>query len=187
MTGELIPDFDKKLKPTKKQLLILKNIRICKKVTDYINFRLNKNSTKRAFASHIRNYFIHLEISNIGSYFKDPRRMSNGKRLDYTDKIEQDIQSFNNSFKNYSGSHRLSNLSAIRKLLEYNRIDLGNSFWEGIRKAGSNAERETDIIGGETLFLGNPTLVQGVAKNQTSNTENLRDGQRRFVLRSNGY
>ena len=48
-------------------------------------------------------------------------------------------------------------------------------------------ERETDIIGGDTLFLGNPTLVQGIAKNQTSNTENLRDGQRRFVLRSNGY
>ena len=48
-------------------------------------------------------------------------------------------------------------------------------------------ERETDIIGGDTLFLGNPTLVQGVAKNQTSNTENLRDGQRRFVLRNNGY
>lgn len=48
-------------------------------------------------------------------------------------------------------------------------------------------ERETDIIGGDTLFLGDPTLVQGVSKNQTSNTENLRDGQRRFVLRSNGY
>lgn len=48
-------------------------------------------------------------------------------------------------------------------------------------------ERETDIIGGDTLFLGNPTLVQGIARNQTSNTENLRDGQRRFVLRSNGY
>ena len=48
-------------------------------------------------------------------------------------------------------------------------------------------ERETDIIGGDTLFLGNPTLVQGIAKNQTSNTDNLRDGQRRFVLRSNGY
>lgn len=48
-------------------------------------------------------------------------------------------------------------------------------------------ERETDILGGDTLFLGNPTLIQGIARNQTSNTENLRDGQRRFVLRSNGY
>lgn len=48
-------------------------------------------------------------------------------------------------------------------------------------------ERETDIIGGETLFLGNPTLVQGIPRNTTSNTENLRDGQRRFVLRSNGF
>ncbi len=48
-------------------------------------------------------------------------------------------------------------------------------------------ERETDIIGGETLFMGNTTLVQGIANNQTSNTENLVDGQRRFVLRSNGF
>jgi len=48
-------------------------------------------------------------------------------------------------------------------------------------------ERETDIIGGETLFLGNPTLVQGIPRNTTSNTENLRDGQRRFALRSNGF
>lgn len=48
-------------------------------------------------------------------------------------------------------------------------------------------ERETDIVGGDTLFLGNPTLVQGIPKNTTSNTVNLRDGQRRFVLRSNGF
>ncbi len=48
-------------------------------------------------------------------------------------------------------------------------------------------ERETDIIGGDTLFLGNPTLTQGIPKNTTSNTVNLRDGQRRFVLRGNGF
>lgn len=48
-------------------------------------------------------------------------------------------------------------------------------------------ERETDIIGGATLFLGDVTLIQGIVKNQTSNTINLRDGQRRYVLRSNGY
>jgi len=48
-------------------------------------------------------------------------------------------------------------------------------------------ERETDIIGGEILFMGNTTLVQGIAKNQTSNTENLVAGQRRYILRSNGF
>lgn len=48
-------------------------------------------------------------------------------------------------------------------------------------------ERETAIIGGEFLFLGNPILRQGVPINITSNTADLRDGQRRFVLRSNGY
>jgi len=48
-------------------------------------------------------------------------------------------------------------------------------------------ERETDIIGGDTLFLGNPTLIQGIPKNTTSNTVDLKDGQRRFVLRGNGF
>jgi len=63
-----------------------------------------------------------------------------------------------------------------------------------IRKRQLNAvkslyglERQTDIIGGETLFLGDPTLIQGIPKNTSSNTVNLRDGQRRFVLRSNGF
>lgn len=146
MSNKIIPDFDKKLKPTKNQLLILENIRKCKNVTDYIKLRLNKDSTKRCFATYIRNYFVHLNISSIDSYFKDPRRMTNSRRIDYLDNIEHDIESFNDSLKSNSGSYRLSSLSAIRKLLEYNRIDLGNNVWEGIRKAGSNAERETDII-----------------------------------------
>lgn len=146
MNNIIIPDFDKKLKPTKDQSIILENTRKCRKVTDYINFRLNKDSTKRCFATYIRNYFVHLNISNIDIYFNDPRRMTNDKKIDYLDNIERNVQSFNNSLKSNSGSHRLSSLSAIRKLLEFNRIELGNSFWEGIRKTGSSAERETEII-----------------------------------------
>jgi integrase len=145
MNSKLIPDFDKKKIPTKRELLILENLRKCKKITDYLEYRLNRDSTKRTFATHIRNYFLFLDISDVDSYFKDPRRMSNGKRIDYMDKIEHDIESYNNSLKSYSGSFRLSNLSAIRKLLEYNKIDLGNSFWEGVRKAGAKAERESEI------------------------------------------
>jgi len=72
--------------------------------------------------------------------------MDNGIKIDYLDSIEHDIESFNKSLQSKSGSYRLGNLSAIRKLLEYNKIDLGNSFWEGIRKAGDKAERSTDII-----------------------------------------
>jgi integrase len=145
MNSEIIPDFDKKKTPTKKEQLILKNIRKCKKITDYLEYRLNRDATKRTFATHIRNYFVYLNMSNVDNYFKDPRRMNNSKRLDYLDKIEHDIESFNNSLKRYSGSFRHSNLSALRKLLEYNKIDLGNSFWEGIRKAGPKPERETEI------------------------------------------
>lgn len=48
-------------------------------------------------------------------------------------------------------------------------------------------EFQTNVVAGEVLFMGNPTLVQGIPDNLTSNTEDLRNGQRRFVLRSNGF
>jgi len=53
MTSSLIPEFNKKFKPTKKQLLILSNLRNCEKVINYIDFRLSKATTKRAFATFI--------------------------------------------------------------------------------------------------------------------------------------
>ena len=48
-------------------------------------------------------------------------------------------------------------------------------------------ERETDIISAKVVFMGNPMLTQGIPSNLTSNTSDLRDGQRRYTFRSNGY
>ena len=46
--------------------------------------------------------------------------------------------------------------------------------------------REDTINAGVKLFLGDPTLKQGVPTN-TSNTSDLRHGSRQYVLRSNPY
>jgi len=144
MNGKNIPNFDKKIKPTKKQILILNNIRKCEKITDCLEYKLHNPTTKRNYAGFIRDYFITLNIENPDEYLQDPRRMENGKRIDYQDNIEKDALKFNKSLETKSGSYRKSNLSAIRKLLEYNRIELGNSFWEDIRKNGKKTYRETE-------------------------------------------
>ncbi len=47
-------------------------------------------------------------------------------------------------------------------------------------------ERETSILGGERLFLGDTTLRQGLPKGR-SNTAELRFGARQYVLRTNPY
>ncbi len=47
-------------------------------------------------------------------------------------------------------------------------------------------ERETTILGGDRLFLGDTTLKQGIPKGR-SNTSDLRFGTRQYVLRTNPY
>lgn len=146
MTGNIIPDFDKKINPTKKQIEILTKLRECKKITDYLIFCTRSDTpTRRNYGGYIRDYFVMHNITNPDKYLKDPRRMSNRKKIDYYDNLEKDVLKFNKKLETKSGSYRKSNLIAIRKLFEYNKIDLGNNFWETIRKNGKKAYRETDI------------------------------------------
>jgi len=144
MSDTNIPDFNKKFKPTKKQIIILDNLRKCEKITEYLKLKISKDTTRRNYAGYIRDYFIKLDITCPDKYLQDPRRMRNGKQIDYLDKIETDVLKFNKSLQTKSGSNRKANLSAIRKLLEHNKIDLGNSFWEEVRKNGKKTYRETD-------------------------------------------
>lgn len=146
MTSNIIPDFDKKINPTKKQIEILTKLRVCKKITDYLIFCTRSDTpTRRNYAGYIRDYFVMHNITNPDKYLKDPRRMSNGKEIDYLDSLEKDVLKFNKKLETKSGSYRKSNLIAIRKLFESNKINLGNSFWETIRKNGKKAYRETEI------------------------------------------
>jgi hypothetical protein len=48
-------------------------------------------------------------------------------------------------------------------------------------------EREIPIQGGENLFLGNVALRQGIPTGITSNTQDLRDGLRRYTLQTNQF
>ena len=145
MSEKLIPDIDKKKKPTKKQLDIVQKLRSCRNITDYLNLE-TKGTTTRNYGGYIRNFFVFLEITNPIEYFKDPRLIeSNSERVNYTDEIERDIRIFNKKLQDMSGSNRLAQLSAIRELLDYNKIELGNHFWKSVRKVGNKVYTETDV------------------------------------------
>jgi len=158
----IIPSFDKKIKLTKQQLTILNNIRNCSNIINFLTLKINKPTTQRNFAQYIRDYFIILNILDVNSYFKDVRVMKNKDKIKYSDKIENDILKFNKELNNKSGSYRLSNLSAIKRLFEYNKIELTNSFWVDVRKTGKKADRQTDI----------ETLTPEQLKNVLNNADN---------------
>jgi len=144
MSNKLIPNFDKKIKTTKKQITILNNVRKCKLITDYLKLE-TKGTTTRNYGSFIRDYFVKLNIININNYIKDPRLIENNKeKIQYLDKIEKDIKIFNKEIQNKSGTNRKAQLSAIRNLLEFNKIELGNHFWKSTRKNGNKTGTQTD-------------------------------------------
>jgi hypothetical protein len=68
MSKNLIPNFDKKLKPTKTELKILNNIKKCRKIIDYLELETT-GTTTRIYGAYIRNYFVKLNITNINDYF----------------------------------------------------------------------------------------------------------------------
>ncbi|MCK5300250.1 MAG: hypothetical protein KAJ21_00005, partial [Thermoplasmatales archaeon] len=139
MNNNLIPNFDKKLNPTKQQLKILENVRNCTKIIDYLDLE-TKGNTTRNYGQYIRDFFVKLSITNVNDYFQDPRIIkSNNNKIKYLDNIEKDIKIFNKKLEHLSGSNRKCQLSALRELLESNKIDLGNYFWKTIRKNGKKA------------------------------------------------
>jgi len=150
-----IRNFDKRSNPTKDQLTILENANKCTKIIEFLELKTKNDKTRRTYGSIIRDYLVTLNIKDPNKYFIDPRKLSNGKKIDYTDKLEKDVLKFNKSLQTKSGSHRKTNLSAIRRFFEYNKIDLGNSFWEDTRKNGKKAERQTDTETPSTEQLKN--------------------------------
>lgn len=147
MTENLIPDFYHSITPTARQLEILNNLRKSKTITNFLLFKTKPSeisNTRRNYAGFIRDYFVEIDISDIEKYFEDPRLMENGKRVKYLDSIEENILKFNMSLQDQSGSNRKSKLSAIKKLLEYKKIDLGEGFWRDVKANGKKAFRQTE-------------------------------------------
>jgi len=42
-----------------------------------LTLRLNKDTTKIAFATYIRDYFVYIKVINVNDYLKDPRKIEN--------------------------------------------------------------------------------------------------------------
>ncbi|MBD3198045.1 MAG: tyrosine-type recombinase/integrase [Candidatus Lokiarchaeota archaeon] len=123
-----------------------------RKIQCFIN-RLKSKSTKSSYRTELRKFFIYLN-ENPDSYIlgrKEFRKLQNEQQYDYTDKLEEDIENYIDSLlgseKPPAPKTLITIKSAIKRLLEKNRIDLGSSFWKELtRKLPKNkavTEKET--------------------------------------------
>lgn len=127
-----------------------------KTVSEYINAIGNKG-TKTQYEVRLTDFFSWLNI-NPDDYIKDPRRLRIQEpllELEYLDKVEKDINDYNNSFDNrvseltkrsFSPNSRKNRIHTIKNFLEWNHIELSKKFWISFRRKNKSPTVVIDDI-----------------------------------------
>ena len=64
-----------------------------KKISEFLELHVSQRS-RRSYRYHLFEYAKFIQILNYDTYLKDPRKLSNNKRIEYEDKINKDILSY---------------------------------------------------------------------------------------------
>jgi integrase len=119
-----------------------------KKVTYFLEFH-NSESSRRQYEYHLRLFFEWKQITDIDKYIKDPRLMSKKEKIQYEDKIKEDILSYwkfiNEESDRFHSKTPYAFLSPMRRLLETYEIVFSPEFWRNIRKNGHGNYAITDF------------------------------------------
>jgi len=107
------------------------------KLQDFLKYYPKSDGTRRYYRLRLLEFFLEKQIINIDEYLKDPRVMQNKKRIEYLDKLEDDIRKHFNYINTERDPplHRSDVfLAAIKGLLIYYKIDLPEITWKNLRK-----------------------------------------------------
>ena len=75
MKIEIIPNFDKKIKVTKRMQQILDKVRKCDIILNFLDRKVHNPNSQRKYAGCIRDYFVLLDIINIDNYLFPKNKM----------------------------------------------------------------------------------------------------------------
>jgi integrase len=98
--------------------------------------RIRSKNSKTSYRCHLNTYFKAIGKKPEGYINVDPRRLSNGKRLDLYDKIQKDVLKFVDYIENRPSKSKSAMISAVKKFLTYHYIDLPTRFWEEVCVTG---------------------------------------------------
>ncbi len=119
-----------------------------KKVTYFLEFH-NSESSRRQYEYHLRLFFERKQIADIDKYLKDPRLMSKKEKIQYEDRIKEDILSYwkfiNEESDRFHSKTPYAFLSPMRRFLETYEIVFSPEFWRNIRKNGHGNYAITDF------------------------------------------
>jgi len=114
------------------------------KLQDFLKYYPKSDGTRRYYRLRLIEFFLERQIINVDEYFKDPRVMANKKRVQYLDKLEDDVRKHFNYINTERDPplHRSDVfLAAVKGLLTYHKIDLPEITWKNLRKNGNSEYR----------------------------------------------
>ena len=114
------------------------------KLQDFLKYYPKTDGTRRYYKLRLIEFFLERQIIDIDDYLKDSRLMPNKKRVQYLDKLEDDIRKHFNYINTereppLHGSNAF--IAAIKGLLTYHKIDLSEITWKTLRKNGNSEYR----------------------------------------------
>jgi hypothetical protein len=114
------------------------------KLQDFLKYYPKSDGTRRYYRLRLLEFFLERQIINADEYLKDPRLMANKKRVQYLDRLEDDIRKHFNYINTERDPplHRSDVfLAAVKGLLTYHKIDLPEITWKNLRKNGNSEYR----------------------------------------------
>ena len=127
-----------------------------KTVSEYIK-AIGNEGTETQYKVRLTDFFSWVNI-NPDDYIKDPRRLriqNPLSEIEYLDKVEKDINEYNNSFDNrvseqtkrpFSPNSRKNRIHTIKNFLEWNHIELSKKFWISFRRKNASPTVVIDDI-----------------------------------------
>ena len=121
----------------KNDLKIRKSFAKSLKLQDFLKYYPKTDGTRRYYKLRLIEFFLERQIIDIDDYLKDSRLMPNKKRVQYLDKLEDELRKHFNYINTERDPplHRSDVfLAAIKGLLTYHKIDLPEITWKNLRK-----------------------------------------------------
>ncbi len=103
------------------------------KLEEFLENSYRKTTSRNSMRSNLRKFFNFLEISPDEYIVDDARRLDRDRRIDLFDSIQNDIKKFAISIQDKPQKTQIAYISALKKYLEYQYIDLPTRFWNEVK------------------------------------------------------
>jgi len=98
--------------------------------------KIRSKNSRKAYRSHLNNYFKAIKKTPVGYISVDVRKLENGARIDVLDGYQSDVLAFSKHIEGRAPKSQVVMISVIKKFLSQFYLDLPQRFWDSLSVRG---------------------------------------------------